>query len=71
MNLRNLADEERKPANLSERELTLRVLAWPVALGAAIGLGLAISLFAIHHASPFKSREKAGHVQVLSQEAQL
>ena len=58
------------PATLPAWVLTLRVLAWPVTLGAAIGLGMAISLFALHHFSPLKSREKAGQDQVFSPEGQ-
>jgi hypothetical protein len=64
-------DDRQKPPALTEWELTLRMLAWPVVLGAAIGFGLAISLFTIHRSPSLKLREKAGHAQVLSREAQV
>ena len=68
MNSQDFDDENRKPGILSELEVILHALAWPVVIGVAIGFGVLISLLPVRIDSTLKLQKRGGHVVVISQE---
>lgn len=61
-------DDYGHPRILSEWQIILHALAWPVLVGVVIGFALAISLLLIHHPSTPKPQESASQPQVTGQE---
>ena len=70
MNSQDFDDENRKPGILSELEVILHALAWPVMIGVVIGYSLAISLVVMGNFSSERPQEKADQPYVTSLEVE-